>query len=146
MKKLENIKNAFLIGVCILAALLSAFYPFDEKTAQTMTSVSDLYGQTNEQRLAFFVSNGVEVEGEPCEITEVIIPLEFNAIYAKYEALQKSQGLSLEQYKGRRVYRYTYLVKNKKDSVAELLIADEKIVAAALVSLSQNGNFSKIIS
>lgn len=146
MKKLEKIKNAFLIGVCIAAALLSAIYPFEEKSAQTVAPAPDFYGETNEQRLAFLRSNGVNIEDEPSEIVEVIIPLEFTALYAKYEALQKSQGLSLEEYKGRRARRYTYLVKNKKDCVAELLVVDKKIVAAALVPLSQNGNFDKIIS
>ncbi len=146
MKKLENIKNAFLIGICILAALLSAFYPFEEKSAQTIAAASDFYGQTNEQRLSFFYSNGINTESEPCEITEILIPLEFTALYAKYEALQKSQGFSLEEYKGRRARRYTYLVKDKKDTVAELLVSDGKIVAAALLKLSENGSFSKIIS
>ncbi len=146
MKKLENIKNAFLIGVCILAALLSAFYPFDEKTAETIASASDFYGQTNEQRLSFFRSNGINTESEPCEITEVLIPLEFTATYAKYEALQKSQGFSLEEHKGKRASRYSYNVKDKTDTVAELLVIDKKIIAAALVSLTENGSFSKIIT
>ena len=146
MKKLENIKNAFLIGVCIVAALLSAFYPFEEKAVQTAGAVSDFYGETNEQRLEFLRSNGINAESEPCEITEVLIPLEFTAIYAKYEALQKSQGFSLEEYKGRRVRRYSYLIKDKKSELAELLIADGKIVGAALLDLKEKGNFSKIIS
>lgn len=146
MKKLENIKNAFLIGVCIVAALLSAFYPFEEKAMQTMGKTSSFYGGTNEQRLAFFSANGLSVESEPSEITEVLIPLEFTAVYQKYEALQKSQGLSLEEYKGKRVRRYSYRLADKKDVLAELLVSDGKIAAAALVNLSENGSFEKIIS
>lgn len=146
MKKLENIKNAFLIGVCIVAALLSAFYPFEEKAVQTMGQSSDFYGETNEQRLTFFSANGINVASEPSEITEVLIPLEFTAVYQKYEALQKAQGLSLEGYKGKRVRRYSYPLSDKKDTLAELLVSDGKIIAAALVDLSENGSFEKIIS
>ncbi|MBQ8868927.1 MAG: DUF4830 domain-containing protein [Oscillospiraceae bacterium] len=146
MKKLENIKNAFLIGVCIVAALLSAFYPFEEKAAQTMGQTSNLYGETNEQRLGFLSSNGISVESEPSEITEVLIPLEFTAVYQKYEALQKVQGFSLEEYKGQKLRRYSYRLADKKDTLAELLVSNGKIVAAALVDLSENGCFEKIIS
>ncbi len=146
MKKLENIKNVFLIGVCIVAALLSAFYPFEEKSAQTMVQTSDFYGETNEQRLTFLRSCGVNAENEPSEITEVLVPLEFTAVYQKYEALQKAQGLSLEEYKGQKVRRYSYRLADKKDFLAELLVSDGQIVAAALVNLSKDGGFDKIIS
>ena len=146
MKKLENIKNAFLIGVCIVAALLSAFYPFEETAVQTMGQASDFYGETNEQRLAFFSANGLSVESEPSGITEVLVPTEFTAVYQKYQALQKAQGLSIEEYKGQRVRRYSYHLADKKDTLADLLIYDGKIVAASLVDLSENGSFEKIIS
>lgn len=146
MKRLENIKNAFLIGVCIVAALLSAFYPFEEKAVQTMGQSSPLYAETNDQRLEFFSANGLSVENEPNEITEVLVPIEFTAVYQKYEALQKAQGFSLEEYKGQRVRRYSYRLTDRKDTLAELLVSDGKIVAAALVNLSEDGGFDKIIS
>lgn len=146
MKKLENLKNAFLIGVCILAAILSAFYPFEDKVVQTAGSLQTLDGKTSEQRLAFFASNDVSVESEPSEISDVLIPSEFTATYQRYEALQKAQGLSLEEYKGEKVKRYSYHLKDNKNALAELLVFEGKIVAAAIVDLSENGAFSKIIA
>lgn len=146
MKKLEKIKNAFIIGVCIVAALLSAFFPFEDKAVQTSGGASEFYAKTNEQRLEFLRSFGINTEAEPEEINEVLIPTDFTATYQKYEALQKSQGLSLEGYKGERVKRYSYRLKDKKDAIAELLVSDGKIVGAAVVNLSQNGAFDKIIS
>jgi hypothetical protein len=56
----------------------------------------------------------------------------------------KKQGLSLENYKGETVRKYSYEVKGE-NALAELLVFNGKIVACAVLSLSEDGGFSQII-
>ena len=45
------------------------------------------------------------------EISEQIIPEEFDDVFLMYNDLQQSQGFDLENYKGKSVKRYSYLAK-----------------------------------
>lgn len=67
---------------------------------------------TNSGRVAFLQSFGWEVSAQPVEVAEVVIPRTWGAVYDHYNALQKQQGYDLAKYRGRRVKRWTYDVKN----------------------------------
>ncbi len=64
------------------------------------------------QRLAFISTFGWEVNEEPDEIREVIIPAEFDDVYNNYNDIQIKQGYDLKKYAGERVKRWTYTIKN----------------------------------
>ncbi|MBE6789401.1 MAG: DUF4830 domain-containing protein [Ruminococcaceae bacterium] len=149
IKTEKNYKNAVLIAVCLLAGLATALLPLRENSTPASAKVADLFASDNAQRVAFIKSNGWQCEKEPFEITEILIPTEFTSIYHSYEALQKSQGLSLEAYRGKRAVRYSYKIKNnssKTDAVAELVVIDEKIVACAVLNTEKNIDYIKLIS
>ncbi len=65
-----------------------------------------------EERIAFFSQFGWEISTDPLEVKEVVIPTEFDETYEEYNALQKSQGLDLSKYKGKRVKLWSYEIKN----------------------------------
>jgi hypothetical protein len=99
--------------------------------------------RTNEDRVAFLESQGWTVAAEPLEVSEVLIPREFDAAYSKYNEIQKQQGMNLERAKNRTVTRYTYLVTNYDGYtgmvIANLLIHNNTIIAADICTADVNG-------
>jgi len=129
-----------LICCCLAVVLIVSIPQGDETTAKT----KNLKGETNEQRVAYLESFGWDIIDEPTESTEVIIPSEFDETYESYNLLQQTQGFDLSKYKGKRVMRYTYSVKNYPSDSAEnvcatLLVSDKKIIGGDISSTSLGG-------
>lgn len=66
--------------------------------------------KTNEDRLEFINSFGIEVAGEPKESERFAVPDNFDRVLSAYNEIQKQQGLDLTKYKNKKVTRYTYSV------------------------------------
>lgn len=98
---------------------------------------------TNEARVEFLQSYGWEVDATPQSETEVRIPDEFDAAYEEYNALQKSQGLDLEKYKGRKATLYVYAVHNdpsgEEGVTASLALYRNRLIAADICSAQKDG-------
>lgn len=98
---------------------------------------------TGEQRLAFITQFGWEVEDEPVEIEEVLIPREFDTVYEDYNALQKAQGLDLTRYRGQKVRRFCYRILNYPDCTDEvrlnMLVAENKVIGGDVCSTALDG-------
>ena len=67
---------------------------------------------TNEDRVAYLQSLGWEVEPEPLETLQFLLPDTLEEPYLTYNDLQKSQGFDLSACCGKQVARYTYAVTN----------------------------------
>ncbi len=98
------------------------------------------------QRIAFLSQFGWEINEEPIEVTEVIIPSEFNDTYTEYNNLQKEQSMDLEPYKGKRVKKWVYEVKNYPGYPSEngslratLLIYDGLVIGGDVSNISLDG-------
>lgn len=117
-----------IIGVALAALIvLIAFVPGEQaelSTASAGETVSYHYDKvkTPEDRLEFLRQFGWEVRPEPLEQTEVVIPGEFDKVYAGYNEIQKNQGLDLGRYKNKTVSRYTYEVTNYPDYEGRVLV------------------------
>lgn len=101
---------------------------------------------TNEERVNFISQFGWEIDTDPIEVEEVIIPTEFTDVYENYNKIQKEQKLDLEKYKGMRVKRWTYAVKNypgyeNKDGVvrANLLVYEGRVIGGDVCSVELDG-------
>lgn len=104
--------------------------------------------KTNQDRIAFLANFGYETSEEPDEVTEVLIPYEFDTVYEAYNEIQKQQGLDLIKYKGKRAKRYTYTITNypgksgeNVEAEASLLVYNNKIIGGD-VSAKEAGGFS----
>ncbi len=129
-----------LIFCCLAVVLIVSIPQGEETTAKT----KNLKGETNEQRVEYLESFGWDIIDEPTESTEVIIPAEFDETYESYNLLQQTQGFDLSKYKGKKVMRYTYSVKNYPTNSAEnvcatLLVSDKKIIGGDISSTSLGG-------
>jgi len=118
-------------------------YPEGSLPSVMTLSSSDFKNiETNEDRIEFLKKYGWEVESEPREIAEVDIPVNFDAVYEKYNQLQIGEGLDLEKYKGKSVKRYTYLVSNYEYEgtvLANLLIYKNRVIGGDICSAKLDG-------
>lgn len=148
LKRKRKPKSAEIIAVCIIAAFAVAFSAKYTKTMVAQASTS-LFCENNSQRISFLNSHGIQTENEPFSVCDVIIPQSFDGIYQSFEVVQNSQGLSLSQYKGQRVRRYSYKVTDPPDGFgetsAELLVFENKLIGCALCDMQNKNGFSKII-
>ena len=86
---------------------------------------------------------GWEVDSEPLETYQFLIPDPLPEKYADYNQLQKSQGLDLESCLGKAVTRYTYSVLNYpgRDSGVQvnLYVCEGRPAAGDLVASGSDG-------
>ncbi len=99
---------------------------------------------TNEMIVDYIKGLGWEIETTPKEITHLTIPKNFDAVYETYSAVQKHSGFNFEEFKGKNVTRYTYLVLNHKASessrvVAGIFVYEDTIIAGDISSTDMNG-------
>ena len=98
---------------------------------------------SNEERVASLQSLGWEVEPEPIETLQFLLPPELAEPYLSYNELQLSQGFDLAKCRGKQVSRYTYAVTNypgQPDGVqANLYICEETPAAGDVCSSGSKG-------
>lgn len=68
--------------------------------------------QTNRKRVEFLTTRGLEADKQPYYAETIRLPDEFDSFWEEYEGLQKSQGLSLIAYRGKRLKKYTYSIRS----------------------------------
>lgn len=69
----------------------------------------------NTQRVSYLQSLGWEVEPDPLETLQFLLPETLGEPYLTYNRLQKEQGFDLTDSSGKQVTRYTYAVTNYPD-------------------------------
>ncbi len=98
--------------------------------------------KTGEDCVRFLESYGWTVEAQPQQIAEVKIPAQFDAVYDKYNQLQKAEGLDLSKYRGKTVKRYTYVITNydyEGTVYANLLLYKDCVIGADVCSANAKG-------
>ncbi|MDR2753070.1 MAG: DUF4830 domain-containing protein [Oscillospiraceae bacterium] len=134
------------LAAVVLAALAALLLLTQGHKATVGGSTVRLAAATAQERLTFLSQFGWEVAEDPLEVSEVIIPAQFDETYGKYNEIQKAQNLDLAKYAGKRVKRWTYEIKNypgyeKKPGVvqANLLIEKGLVVGGDICSLELGG-------
>ena len=152
--KANTIKFFGVLSLALVALItLIAFLPSNEPDVATAAggdgsggkTVSISYGKvkTNEDRIKFLEQFGWNVAAEPLETEEVVIPAEFEKVFAGYNEIQKSQGLDLGKYKKKKLTRYTYEVTNYEGYegkvLANILVYRNKVVGGDICSADSDG-------
>ncbi|MGB4023807.1 MAG: DUF4830 domain-containing protein [Acutalibacteraceae bacterium] len=143
--KSSKIKVVLLIALCTLATIAFLLASSMDNKAANKGGIN-LKAGNSEQRVAFLSQFGWEFDKDPTEVSEVIIPAEFDQTYEKYNKIQKEQGFDLEPYKGIRVKRWTYEIKNYpgygSDSGcirANILVYDGLVIGGDVCSVELDG-------
>ena len=86
---------------------------------------------------------GWQVEPQPLEIRELVIPRSFSGVYADYAALQTRQGYPLAEYGGMEARRYSFRVLNhpsgEENIVADLVVCGQTVIAGDIQSTASDG-------
>ncbi len=141
--KSKHIKVALLVIFIIMTVISLAILSQDSK--ETGKSGMSIKASTHEERMAFISQFGWEVDEDPVEVQEVIIPAEFDETYNAYNEIQKAQGFDLTVYAGTRVKRWTYTVKNymgyeNKDCIhTNVLVCDGLVIGGDVCSVELDG-------
>lgn len=143
----STIKFFGIVCVSLVALItLIAFVPtYAVDSQKTGAEVSYNYEKvkTNEDRINFLKQFGWEVEAEPTEEKQVLIPEEFDKIFAGYNEIQRKQGLDLSSFKKKSVMRYTYVITNypgyEGTVYANILVYRNNVIGGDICSADLNG-------
>ena len=98
---------------------------------------------TNEDRVAYLLRLGWEVQPEMVETLHLMLPSPLPPSYDEYESRQVAQGLSLAAGCGKQIMRCTYVVTNypgRPDGVqVNLYLCDDVVIAGDIVVLGDEG-------
>jgi hypothetical protein len=98
---------------------------------------------TNEDRIAYLQSWGWEIDPEPLETFQLLLPDKLQEPYITYNELQKQQGFDLTACCGKQLARYTYTVTNypgRPDGVqANLYLCEGEPVAGDVIASGDDG-------
>ena len=146
--KSSSLKTVALIAAVAIFATIGGVYAVKKSKSAPVASMNGIVykADTAEERLSFLSQFGWEVEEEPAEVKEVVIPEEFDDVYNQYNVIQKEQKLDLEKYKGARVKCWSYNVKNypgyeNSDGVirANMLVLDGVVIGGDISSTELSG-------
>lgn len=146
-------KTKIILGLLAAVTVLAGAWGLSSmnSTAEVMTgasadqtiSVKKGKTKTNKDRVAFIRQFGWEIEEEPTEIMEAVIPEQLDEVYEKYNAIQKEQGFDLSKYCGKKLKRYAYKVTNypgQSEFVeVNLLIYQDTVVGGDVCSTTLDG-------
>lgn len=125
-----------LMGI-VMAALIVLMGRLPEEEVQP-TPLAD-----NASRVAYLASLGWEVEPEPVETLQFLLPEVMTPAYQAYNKLQLPQGFDLTSCLGRQISRYTYTVTNYPSPgqtvQANLYLCDDLPVAGDLCCPGEGG-------
>lgn len=131
---------SMLLCVVMLIAILIVIVAWPEGgAAQTFQPVA---AKDDTERIAFLRDMGYEVTPQYVEVKEVLIPDEFDDVFAGYNDLQLSAGMDLEPYHGKRVKCWTYEILNypgEETVLAHLYVYKDKVVGGDIASTALDG-------
>ena len=132
-----------LICVAVLVIILAAAFLWPAGAVkETAAAAADKDGQ-----IAYLRSLGWEVDADRCEVREVLIPDEFDDVFAAYNELQKSAGMDLTPYHGRRLKCYSWRVLNGgEETLAHLYIHQDRVVGGDITATVAGGRSTGLIS
>ena len=120
----------------VMAALIILMGRMDEAAEPPLLT-------DNTQRVTYLQSLGWEVEPEPVETLQFLLPDTLAEPYLSYNQLQTAQGFDLTPCLGKQVSRYTYTVTNypgRAEGVqANLYICEDRPVAGDICCPGANG-------
>ncbi|MBR5545265.1 MAG: DUF4830 domain-containing protein [Clostridia bacterium] len=141
--KSKHIKVA-LLAIFVVFTAVSLFI-LSQDSKETGKSGMSIKAATHDERMAFLSQYGWEINEEPVEVQEVIIPSEFDDTYNAYNEIQKDQGFDLTVYAGMRAKRWTYIIKNysgyeNKDCIrVNVLVYDGLVIGGDVCSIELDG-------
>ncbi len=132
-------------ALCVVAVVAFVCFSRSSKPAAQDGAIV-LKAATTEERMSFVSQFGWQVQPDPAQVEEVLIPLEFDETYEAYNGIQKQQNLDLSLYAGKRVKRWSYTVTNypgyegRQDVIRlNMLVYEGMVIGGDVCSLEKDG-------
>ena len=133
--------TAAVLAVLLLGALMAAAVLLAGRADSREAAEVQL--EDNGDRVAYLESLGWQVEAEPVETLQFLLPAELEEPYLTYNELQSAQGFDLSACCGEQVSRYTYTVTNypgRAEGVqANLYVCQGRPVAGDILCAGADG-------
>ena len=135
--------SVIFISLLVLGIILFGTADAEVSASATANGINFSGIKTDDDRVAFISSFGINVKPGTVEVSEFSVPKDFDRIIKGYNEIQKLQGLNLERYKNKKVTRYTYEAENvpgHDGSVfVNLIIFRNTVIACDISSTSPDG-------
>ena len=126
------------VAILILSIILAAGRSDADATPTGMPSPAG-----NDGRIQFLSSFGWDVESTPTQSGQVKIPENPDAVFDRYNTMQKGQGYDLSRYAGKNVMRYVYSVNNYPGATAPVyatvLVYENQVIGGDVTDTGPNG-------
>ena len=133
----KKIFRILLATMATLVILLLCFQPRTEENTEPEPTLKN-----NADRISYLQSLGWDIEPEPTESLQLLIPETLPTNYIAYNQIQLAQGFDLNTCCGKQLTRYTYTVNNypnyPKGVQLNLYICDDKAVAGDIIATGTN--------
>ena len=135
-----NPKKIFLVLAAVVAMILAVIWlwPAGDGTQTPTAKIT-----TNDDRVAFLANLGWDVTVTPTETMQVRIPENDDAVFRRYNDLQKSQGYDHSAYSGKAIMRCVYRINNYPGATepvyATLLIYKDQVIGGDVTNTSPGG-------
>lgn len=143
MSKKQIITLIVVIVFIILGLFVGLKVLTESKSSGSKSTETSLEFSTQEDIKNYIKSFGWEIEENPVEVVDVLVPNEFSDVYTNYNQIQKQQGFDLEKYKGKKATRYTFVVlnyPNMPDHIrADVITCGNEIIASDICSVQIDG-------
>lgn len=134
-------KKTAAITAVILVAVLAVVVLVGNQADPAVSGLPQL--ADNDARVSYLQSMGWEVDPEPVETLQFLLPEKLEEPYLTYNELQDSQGFDLSACCGKQVARYTYTVTNypgRPEGVqANLYVCEGQPVAGDILCAGADG-------
>ncbi len=125
---------AVVLAVVVLALVLAGQF------LSTGASQTDL--STNEKRVQYINTLGIELQSDDFTQKQVVIPQTFNKVYDNYNNLQLKSGFNLKNYCGKQVTIFTYNIDSQ--TVVNLITFNNKLIGGDVASLKIDGEMTAL--
>ncbi len=132
--------------ILILGIALGLFLTRNSDSPVTEASGVNYKASNAQERIAFFSQFGWEIDEDPVEVEEIIIPNKFDETYEKYNAIQLAQKLDLQPYAGKTAKKWTYRVKNypgyddeNSNVCGSIIVYEGAVIGGDVSSMEQDG-------
>lgn len=136
-------RNALLTAFLILALAAAAALVLHLLSGMLRSEEAALRLTTNEERVTYLQSWGWEVNSEPLETFQLLLPDKLPESYQAYNRLQQDQGFDLRSCCGKQLTRYTYAVTNYPNRPqgvqVNLYICEESPAAGDIIASGAGG-------
>lgn len=145
----NKIKKSLVVGgvVIFITVFSVVLLKFVGNAQQKYNNTINSLSAVSENEILLFISNyGWQVDEEPIDVRDVVIPESFDEVYNNYNKIQSEQGFNLEKYAGQKVKRWTYIIRNYPGTTPNddfirinILVSDGVVIGGDVCSVKLDG-------